>query len=374
MVSVLGRGIVGCAVAGLLMTAALPVKKPHAYIEQVATMHVARAAHTSTTLASGDVLIAGGMMTGGGALASAELFEPSTNTLRQIGEMGQARVGHSATRLQDGRVLVVGGYNGEYLQSIEVFDASTGRFRQAGALAVARSGHTATLLPDGRVFIAGGVGRGYSFLSSAELFDPASGRSDLVDPMSVPREGHTATLLADGRVLVIGGHNGRRENMTVFASAEVFSPRTRRFEMSGNLATARHKHDAVRLQDGRVLVIGGADRSDRRYYATTEIYDPATGAFASGPSMVNERYKIAGTSILLADGSVLVTAGARRAELLDTSTKAFREVNGAFPDSYHFAASATLRDGDVLITGGYPDDNRSNGGAWRFRRARSQER
>ena len=335
-------------------------------LRQVAALHTARAAHTATTLASGDVLMVGGMADGGGSVASVELFSAGNNTVQEVGSLAKRRAGHTATLLGGGRVLIAGGYDGEYHASLEIFQPSVRSFRSAGSLLEGRSGHTATLMPDGRVLLVGGVGRGWTFLRSAELFDPETGRSEPVGSMNEPRESHTSTLLADGRVLVIGGHSGRRPNVEVYASAEVFSPRTRRFETAASLATARHKHDAIRLADGRVLVIGGADRSDRVHFATTEIYSPVTATFQRGPSMANQRYKIAGTSVLLPSGDVLVTSGARIAELLDLGSWRFHEVPGQFPAAYRFAATASLRDGGVLIAGGYSDGNQNTAGVWRF--------
>ena len=335
-------------------------------IRRVATLRAARAAHTATALPSGCILLAGGMTEGGGSLASVERFDPRDNSIHQVGSLAVPRAGHTATLLPDGRVLVSGGYNGEYLSSIEVFDTSTNQFHAAGSLVEPRSGHTATLLPDGRILFAGGVGRGWTFLQSAELYDPATGRSELVGPMSVPRESHTATLLQDGRVLIVGGHRGRRPDMVVYSSAELFSPQSRRFETTGTLGTSRHKHDAVRMADGRVLVIGGADRSDRVHYSTTEIYNPGTGLFEGGPLMASPRYKIAGTAILLPDGNVLVTSGAQTAELLDALRGEFRAVRGALPAALRFAAAASLRDGDVVIACGYDDANKTSAGVWRF--------
>jgi len=308
------------------------------------------------------------MADGGGSLATVELFDPANNAVQELGSLAERRAGHTATLLRDGRVLIAGGYNGDYLASLEIFEPSVKRFRPAGSLLEERSGQTATLLPDGRVLFVGGVGRGWTFLRSAELYDPETGRSEPVGLMNVPRESHTATLLADGRVLVIGGHSGRRQNMEVYARAELFDPRTRRFESGGTLATARHKHDAIRLTDGRVLVIGGADRTDRVHYSTTEIYNPRTATFERGPSMANRRYKIAGTTILLPTGDVLVASGAQLAELLDVGRWTFREVPGRFPAAYRFAAAASLPDGDVVIAGGYSDRNQNTGGVWRFGR------
>ena len=340
--------------------------EPAQSVRQVATLRAARAAHTATTLPSGQVLVVGGMTEGGGGLASVELFDPAHNTVQQLRSLAERRVGHTATVLGDGRVIIAGGYNGEYLASLEVFDPSAKRFRSAGSLLEGRSGQTATLLQDGRILFVGGVGRGWTFLRTAELYDPETGRSESVGPMNVPRESHTATLLADGRVLVIGGHTGRRQNMEVYASAEVFDPRTRRFEPAGTLGIPRHKHDAVKLADGRVLVIGGADHTDRVHYATTEIYNPAQRAFEQGPAMANRRYKIAGTSIVLPSGDVLVTSGAQVAELLVVGRQTFREVPGRFPAAYRFATAALLRDGDVFIAGGYSDGNQNTAGVWRF--------
>lgn len=335
-------------------------------IQRVATLHTARAAHTATALPSGDILLVGGMTGSGGSLASVERFRPGDNSIHEVASLATPREAHSATLLPDGRIVVAGGYNGEYLRSIEVFDPSTNRFHAAGSLAEPRSGQTATLLPDGRILFAGGVGTGWTFLRSAELYDPATGRSEVVGSMSVPRESHTATLLRDGRVLIVGGHRGRRQDMVVYSSAEIFSPKSRRFEPAGTLDIARHKHDAVRLADGRVLVIGGADRSDRVYYPTTELYDPRTGIFARGPAMASARYKIAGTTILLPDGNVLVTSGARTAELLDAAHGRFRAVRGDLPAALRFATAAALRGGDVVIAGGYDDANHTSAGVWRF--------
>ena len=336
-------------------------------IERVASLRVARAAHTATTLASGLVLVAGGMTNGGGSLASAELYDPTNNRVQTTGQLAVSRSGHSATRLPDGRVLIAGGFNGEYLKSIEIFDPADNRFHPGGMLGRARSGHTATLMPDGRILFIGGVGDGWTFLQSAEVYHPADGRSELVGPMAVPRESHTATLLADGSVLVVGGHNGRRQNMEVFTSAEIFDPGTLRFQPAGRLAIPRHKHDAVRFLDGRVLIIAGADRTDRVHYPSTEIYDPRLRQFSPGPPMQHPRYKIAGTSLLLDTGEILVTSGAVAAELLDASGTAFREVPGRLPSAYRFATASATPGGAVII-GGYSDDNRNTAGVWRFTR------
>jgi hypothetical protein len=336
-------------------------------IVMVATMHVARAAHTVSALPAGRVLIAGGMPAGGDATRSFEVFDTSRNALTASGDMLEARAGHTATPLPDGRVIVAGGYNGSYLATIEVFDPRSGRFAPAGRMTVGRSGHTATLLRDGTILFTGGNGEGYTFLSSAETYDPRSGRSQATGPLTVQRESHTATRLPDGRVLIAGGHRDRREAIHLYREAEIYDPRTRRFTATGSMRVARHKHDAVALADGRVLILGGSDNRDGRgRYASTETYDLARGAFAIGPTMRSVRFKFRDTTVALPNGTVLVGGGSRNAELL--VGQAFQGVPGDFGTDLSFAASTALPDGGALIVGGYDDHGRKSAGVWRFYR------
>jgi hypothetical protein len=75
-------------------------------------MNAARALHTATLLASGEVLIAGGISTGfTGELASAELYNSTTGRFTLTGSMATARDSHTATLLTNGEVLVAGGFN-----------------------------------------------------------------------------------------------------------------------------------------------------------------------------------------------------------------------------------------------------------------------
>lgn len=355
------------AVLALGLPPSAPLPPAGGSIERVATLGTARSVHTTTALLSGELLVAGGMRAGGSSLSTAELIDVSAGTVAAVASMAEARAGHTATALPDGRVILAGGYNGEYLSSVEVFEPARKRFVMMGQLNQGRSGHTATLLADGRILIVGGVGRGWSFLASAELFDPVAGRSQPTGPLSTPRESHTATLLTDGRVLVVGGHQGRRESMEVYASAEIYDPATGRFQPAAHLTTPRHKHDAVSLSDGRVLVLGGADRTDRHYYATTEVYNPVTASFEPGPSMVSTRYKFQGTSVRLPSGDVLVASGARAAELLDRGSFTFHQVAGDFPEAFFFATATPLSTGDVVIVGGYGRGIDNTAGVWRFR-------
>lgn len=183
--------------------------------------------------------------------------------------------------------------------------------------------------------------------------------------MSVPRESATATLLRDGRVLVVGGHAGRHEAIRIYASAEVFDRGVGRFRAVGDMTIPRHKHDAVRLRDGRVLIVGGSDeRDDAGLYRSTEIFDPATDTFSAASRLHEGRYKMRGTTVRLADGRVVVCCGAARAELFDPSSTAFRQIAGSFGAEPLFASAARIGPEELLITGGYSLVGPATDDAW----------
>jgi len=332
-------------------------------------MTVKRAAHTATLLGNGKVLIAGGFVGDGGGLSSAEVFDPTTKTFTSAENMTVARAGHTATPLPNGKVLISGGYNGDYLNSTEVYDPATNRFALAGRMVTARSGHVATLLNDGKVLLAGGVGTGWTFSADAELFDPQTNTFMATGGMATARESHTATLLKDGKVLITGGHKGRRADITIYTSAEIYNPASGTFTAAGNLIVKRHKHDAVLLADGRVLVVGGSDERDGDgAYRNAEVFNPANGTFAAVKSNMNTaRYKLQGTAILLQNGRVLIAGGANRAEVFDPATNSFSFADGDMGTKRLFATATLLKNGQVLITGGYHDGNMVSANAWIYR-------
>ncbi len=336
-------------------------------INAVRSMATQRAAHTATLLPDGKVLVAGGF-TGGGSLASAEVFDPATSTFASAGNMNASRAGHTATLLANGKVLIAGGYNGSYLASAELYDPAAHTFMPTGIMVTARSGHVAMLLNNGKVLLAGGVGTGWTFLADAELYDPATNTFIATGGMTTARESHTATLLKDGQVLITGGHKGRRPAITIYSSAEIYNPASGTFSSTGNLTVRRHKHDATLLADGRVLIIGGSDERDGRgAYRNAEVFNPTTGTSTAVGAMNDARYKLQGTAVLLNNGKVLIAGGANRAEVFDPATNSFSFAAGSLGTMRLFATATLLKNGQVLIAGGYDDSQAVSANAWIYR-------
>jgi hypothetical protein len=332
-------------------------------------MSDARAAHTATALANGDVLIVGGFGSSESRLPGAELFDATQGRFVAIGGPLVRRQSHTATRLLDGRVLIAGGLgaDSQYLARAEMYDPAKRSFYAAGAMTTPRAGHEAVLLGDGRVLLVGGVGPGWTFLASAEIYDPRVGTFTAVGDMAEPREGHVAVALSPTHVLVAGGHRGRGAETVISRTAEVYDAARGTFRRVGDLSVRRHKHDAVALGDGRVVVLGGADeRDDRGVYASVEIFDPREGEFQPGKSMLQARYKQRGTTFVLPDGKLLLLGGAPHAEEYDPGTGTSRFVGGDVELPGQFSAAATLPNGRVLITGGYGQGRGPRANAWLY--------
>jgi hypothetical protein len=327
-------------------------------IQPAKAMHIERAAHAATLLDNGQVLITGGFGQGNNTyIDAAELYDPTSGDFSFTEKMAIRRCCHTATRLSDGRVLIAGGFNGDYLADAELYDPKTGNFTRAGSLTTPRMDHVAVLLDNGNVLLVGGVGTGWTFLASAELYDPATGTFTPTGDMTVARESHTITKLQDGRVLITGGHQGRHSTIIVYDTAELYDPVAAAFTPTGDMNIRRHKHDAVLLSDGRVLITGGSDeRDDQGAYASAEIYNPSTGTFSMAGNMPTVRYKHIGTSLLLKNGIVLIAGGARNAIIFDSRRNVFSVVPGDLGTatlSRLFATTTLLSNNSVLITGGY---------------------
>jgi hypothetical protein len=316
-----------------------------------ATMAVPRANHTATLLANGKVLVAGGVGTTD-VVASAELYDPASNTWSPAPAMAAGRAGHTATRLGNGKVLVVGGLGGlvnwHFLSSAELYDPASNTWSAAASMAATRRLHTATTLGNGRILVTGGEGAGY--LSSAELYDPAVDAWSKAASMAAVRWEHSATLLGNGSVLVAGGGGVSG----ALSSAELYDAAANTWSAAPSMAGLHQYHTATLLGSGRVLVAGGYMNAGSTVGA--EIYDPqANGWLAAAPM---HTIREAHTATLLGNGAVLVAGGydnigaSASAEIYDPATDTWSTTPPLAGARYEHAATS-LGSGQVLISGGW---------------------
>jgi len=166
--------------------------------------------------------------------------------------------------------------------------------------------------------------------------------------------------LPDGRILVVGGTDttGVDGAASIFyATAEIYDPATGTWTATGSLTTGgRVLHTSTALPDGRILITGGWNGSAA--LSSAETYNPATGTSSATGSMTtaraNHRQRI------LFDGRVLITGGfdsggtpIASAEIYNPATGTFSATAGPMAAARNAHLMNTVGDGKVLITGGF---------------------
>lgn len=235
------------------------------------------------------------------------------------------------------------------------------RWTLTGPMAHVRVLLTLTRLVNGKVLAVGGQvsPNASTGEASAELYDPRTGRWNPTGSLPQGRYGHTATLLRDGHVLIVGGGGAGFEP---YASATLYDPRTGRWSPTGSLRHARDFPTATLLVDGRVLIAGAAADANP---SGAEVYDPRTGRWTLIGPMRATRLLPNGyadsrrehTATALRDGRVLLAGGnvgtnvVASAEIFDPRTGRWLPT-ASMRQKRADAGAALLPDGRVLVAGG----------------------
>jgi len=292
-----------------------------------AAMLTARTTFAGVPLPSGDLVVAGGctetnctQMTDAGFCES-QLCTQTTNLSERYSiaqgswiaagnTLSSPRFASMGVPIGNGDALVAGGCDvGGCTASVERWSAATNTWSEQAPLPVPRGFGTATALADGRVLVAGGCADPAcaTVLGDATLYDPVANAWTAAGSMSSPRAGHSATQLNDGTVLVAGGC-ADAQCMTVLPSADIWteSDAGSQFSAAPSMAGARHHHTATLLNNGEVLMAGGAS-STGASLPTSEVYLPLAHEWIGTSAMFMARAFHVGVE--LSDGRVLVAGG-----------------------------------------------------------------
>jgi hypothetical protein len=353
---------------------------------EMSTRPISRLAGTAMMYRDGSGLALGGFVLGDGnvkePLTQVERFDPNTGEYETLHDI-QRRF-DSATALvgtgPDTRVVIVGGLDVQTNQGaefVEVIDAQRNTDRQYDFFfepRIQRLGATATTLSDGRVVVIGGRGpTGIAACGTcarvAEI-TVTSGTTAISEQDALlvhPRSGHSATRLADdvgAAVVVIGGLDDSGQPV---AQAELYKPLSEDFsdQFTAQMVVPRSQHQAVRLPDGGVLVIGGFDAAGQPV-TKLELFSPLDAAFLDVGELPPTAGRVGMTATALPDGRVLLTGGQIKPEEPAVNTAFIARldpldgtVDIVATDRLGVARSghqATLLcDGTVLISGGTSD-------------------
>ncbi len=360
-----GTHVVITATAGSVSTINGAVLRPTGFVSG-GLLGTKRALHTATLLNNGLVLIAGGETTGGTPLATAELYNPATNTFAPTGSMFTPRYYHTATLLPNGSVLIAGGFDdtsSDPTNAAEVYNPSTGTFTAVSNMEYARAGHTATLLPNGEVLIAGGVADSEGDLNyDTELYYPPDPSFSSAGYMKVPVAYGAATLLYNGQVLITGGLEAATNSTTATVPSnlgQLYDPVSGSWFLTTlNLNTARAEHTSTLLINGQVLIAGGLVSSSSGPTTSAELYNPTTQTFIVTGNMNSARELQ--TATLLNSGLVLLAGGTFKSpeteELYNPATGAFATTGSSLSTAIAAHTATLLNNGMVLLAGGENPD------------------
>jgi N-acetylneuraminic acid mutarotase len=220
-------------------------------------MVLARQTPLSVTLADGSVLVVS--ETGGGF--TSELLDPTTYVWKKAASLpAHARI-DDMVALSGGAVLAIGsdtGSGSELAPAAYRYDPASGTWTPVQGLA--QSSFELVALPDGTALAIGGIDGNDAITAHVQRFDSSKGAWTQVAPMSTPRSRAQAVVLPDGRVLVAGGSTSKDfASGKALRSTELYDPVTNRWIPGKELLDARYGGHALTLQDGSVLILGGAN-------------------------------------------------------------------------------------------------------------------
>ena len=203
-------------------------------------------------------------------------------------------------------------------------------------------------LLDGRVLVIGDDGAGGGTGTRALVYDPATGVSEPTGPLvSSDLLGiDSAVRLKDGKVLVIGEVSAEVTN----TFAQIFDPRTLQFTPAGPMITPRLWPAVAVLPDGHVLIAGGHPSGQEAATSSAELFDSDALTFSPTGSMGTSR-SMPSTAIL-PDGRVFISPGESRTtvEVYDPGTGTFSAAGTM--SGYGYGDAIALPDGRVVVLGG----------------------
>lgn len=330
------------------------------------SMSTARNLHSATLLADGRVLVSGGYDNSGNASDSAEIYDPQTNSWAVTTSMSTGRRSHKSLLLPDGDVLVLGGYdrNNVITTSVERYNPTTRTWSNVEVSSFSGDIIDATPLASGEVLVTGGVGTDPIYTSAA-IYQPANEAWTAV--ASIPEDWNPSNLhvngnrhgvayrslrLQDGRVLVLGGEADLEINS---AAVTLFNPLTRSWETKASAFQNGTAFTATLLPQGLVLVTGGKYADIPTQYARqTRWYDPVLDVWTPTGDLATARS--GHTATLMPDGSVMVIGGvpesaSRSIERLVPGSSTWVSV-GLLINGRVGHTATLLPNGSVLVVGG----------------------
>lgn len=244
------------------------------------SMSQARVNHSAVRMPSGRVLAVGGRLWGALTdLATAELFDPATDTWSPAATATHPHADHDTALLPDGRAVIFDG-------DLTAYDENTDQWSVLADLSNGHTGPPIIPLADGRLLVAGGGTK------LADIYDPIADQWTPAAPLLASRIYHKAVRLLSGHVLVVDH---------TIPYGEVYDPEHDTWTQVPNYPVVHGVTNPVLLPDGRALFVSASIPT------AVDAYDEVSATWTT--LAPNSLIRSAGGTLLLADGLRVLTVG-----------------------------------------------------------------
>jgi N-acetylneuraminic acid mutarotase len=237
---------------------------------EVAPMSIARSEHPGVVL-NGEIVVSGGFIEIGvgriGVTESVEAYSPETDTWRELPALPEPRHHGMAAGVAD-RLFVIGGYSaaGDAVDTVWVLVDDNWVDRAPLPGPVAAG---AAVVVDDSIYVVGGTPEARFY-----RYDVASDAWAELPGPGLQRE-HVAAVAQDGEVWAIAG----RWEGEIFNTTEIYDPGSESWRSGPTLNEARSGFGAVVI-DGSVVVAGGEVFSPDEALDSVERLDSGTGEWS----------------------------------------------------------------------------------------------
>jgi hypothetical protein len=230
-----------------------------------------------------------------------------------------------ALALSDGRVLTL------YPQGFQVYDPQTQTSLQR-ILPGSYQHMRAVELPSGFVVLLN-WGSNANQPSEVLVLEPSNFSLPTPDTLLYQQFGSTMVVLSTGNVLLIGPYG-----------VEEFDPVTHTSQARANNGTQWQKHDAIKLPNGKVLVVGQGGSNN------PQIYDPVLNVWQAGPNTIYDR-RFNPQLTQLPNGKILISGGnelAPQVEYYDPQTNQIT-IGPSLPDTFRLNQAYVIGPEEVVF-------------------------
>lgn len=253
---------------------------------------------------------------GGRGEKPVEVYDPATNRWTGAAKP-PLEIHHFQPVVVDGKIYVLGALTGRYphekpVENVLIYDPAADRWETGREIPQdRRRGAAGAAVRNGKIYLVAGIVDGHwdGHVKQFDEFDPAGGQWNRLPDAPRARDHFQAAVVGDKLYAAAGRLSSARTGDTfklAVAPVDVYDFETGEWStLTQPLPTLRAGNMAA-VFDGRLLVMGGESGAQKSAHAETEILDPATGDWDTGPALIQGRH---GTGAALLGSKLFVAAG-----------------------------------------------------------------